>query len=545
MTTWPVYILPAHPRRALWNRFTRLWLRIPSGTLVVLGLLVITGLAHGLQMTVTPALVTTDDEGTYVAQAWAILYMGELAHYTYWYDHPPLGWIQLAGWAGLTGAFERYDSAIAVGREFMLVMKLASVALMYVVSRRLGMNRWFASLAVLLFALTPLGLYFQRLTFLDNITVTWVLAAFALALSPRRKISAFVMSAVCFGIAVLTKETILVIAPAIIYQLWQGTRAENGRMARVLWFIVLGAVGAFYIGMAVIKHELLPGPGHVDLLTAIQWQLFDRASSGSVFDPTSAASVIARSWINLDPWVLGLGIIAAVPALLAPWLRPVALAMIIQVAFMLRPGGYLPQPYLIAMLPFAALLIAGVLDFFWDSSKDGELVRQRRRMIPHTRWSYVDAFTKLPALAMVVALAVAVVPHWGPRVQSLTTDDRNVSVSQTMDWVEANVPTTHPDGRKVNFVVSDAMWVDLKERGYEPEWYFKMDLDPEVKAKYPNGWRDVDYAIFTNEMTEIAKSESKQDMTTTLDAREHGTLVAEFGSLSEKIWIYRVNRETG
>jgi len=39
----------------------------------------------------------TDAEGTLVADAWAIQH-GTLAHYTYIYDHPPLGWIQMAAW---------------------------------------------------------------------------------------------------------------------------------------------------------------------------------------------------------------------------------------------------------------------------------------------------------------------------------------------------------------------------------------------------------------------------------------------------------------
>lgn len=32
-----------------------------------------------------------DDEGTYTAQAWALGNLGELTHYTYWYDHPRSG----------------------------------------------------------------------------------------------------------------------------------------------------------------------------------------------------------------------------------------------------------------------------------------------------------------------------------------------------------------------------------------------------------------------------------------------------------------------
>ena len=207
---------PDTPRRG-----RRPW-RDPS-VLIVLGLMVLTGLVHGLHMTMSPSLVTTDDEGTYVSQAWAVLYRGELAHYTYWYDHPPAGWLQIAAWAGLTGAFDRYDLAVSVGREFMLVAKLAAVPLMFVLARRVGANRFFAALAVALFALNPLGLYYQRLAFLDNITVVWMLAAFVLAASPAKRLAAHTASALCFGVAVLTKETVLVVLPALIYQLWQGT----------------------------------------------------------------------------------------------------------------------------------------------------------------------------------------------------------------------------------------------------------------------------------------------------------------------------------
>jgi hypothetical protein len=37
-----------------------------------------------------------------VAQAYAVSRLGDLSHYTYWYDHPPLGWIQIAVWEKLT-----------------------------------------------------------------------------------------------------------------------------------------------------------------------------------------------------------------------------------------------------------------------------------------------------------------------------------------------------------------------------------------------------------------------------------------------------------
>ena len=38
----------------------------------------------------------SDDEGTYLAQAWAVQHGMGMAPYTYWFDHPPLGWMQIA-----------------------------------------------------------------------------------------------------------------------------------------------------------------------------------------------------------------------------------------------------------------------------------------------------------------------------------------------------------------------------------------------------------------------------------------------------------------
>src|SRR3954465_9737148 len=72
----------------------------PGGTrqtgkrlLLVAGLVVI-GVAHALNLAGWPRYF--DDEGTYYSQAWAVEHLGSLAPYTYWYDHPPAGWLQMA-----------------------------------------------------------------------------------------------------------------------------------------------------------------------------------------------------------------------------------------------------------------------------------------------------------------------------------------------------------------------------------------------------------------------------------------------------------------
>ena len=82
-----------------------------------------------------------DDPGTYLSQAWAVQYEQHLSPYSYFYDHAPAGWIQIALWSMLTRGFDRYDSAMAFGNECMLLAKVASIVLLYWLARRLRFAR--------------------------------------------------------------------------------------------------------------------------------------------------------------------------------------------------------------------------------------------------------------------------------------------------------------------------------------------------------------------------------------------------------------------
>src|SRR5688572_15484985 len=93
-----------------------------------------------------------DDEGTYLAQAWAVQH-GELAHYTYWYDHPPAGWMQLASMSWLPNWLLPDLPTFVQGRIAMLPVAAASMVLVFVIGRRLGLARPTAAAAMLLYAL--------------------------------------------------------------------------------------------------------------------------------------------------------------------------------------------------------------------------------------------------------------------------------------------------------------------------------------------------------------------------------------------------------
>src|SRR5215471_4587267 len=212
---WPLAAVDAcDPEIGRPSRLGRWLHRHGTGAALLIAVLVITGLASAWNLQGWPGRVN-DDEGTYVAEAWAMLAEHHLSHYTYWYDHPPLGWALIAGWAWLTDGFHRDPSAVMLGREVMWLANLVSCALLYLVARRLGMRRAFAAAAVLLFGLSPLAIYYHRMVFLDNLAAMWLLAALAIAASPRRSLAAALWSGVCFAIAALTKETVVLLLPAV------------------------------------------------------------------------------------------------------------------------------------------------------------------------------------------------------------------------------------------------------------------------------------------------------------------------------------------
>jgi hypothetical protein len=518
--------LPPPKQRRLRGWVRAHWLSL----LIVAGLLLAVGIVHAVGYDRFPGRIN-DDEGTYVAQAWAVQHWHSLAHYTYWYDHPPVGWITIAGYTWLTQAFERLPTAVSAGREFMIVVKLVSAALLYLLGRRLGFHRLAAAGAVLLFGLSPLAVPFQRMVFLDNPALMWTLAALALAASPKRSLAASAGSGACFAIAVLSKETSLVLFPALILLLWQYTSPRTRRYNFALFLTVLGGLAFLYPLYAILKNELVEGPGHVSLVWAIKWQLFDRVPSGSLLDPASRTHVVARSWIDQDPWLLGSALLLIPLGLLFRRLRAITLALAIQVVMLFR-NGFMPFAYVIAMLPFAALLVAGVADHLWK----GYVPRRSR----YPRWRdklrvWVSALIKragqLLVISAIAASLLVVAPAWSRDLHQQMTEDRSQPVKQAVAYAVANIPA-----RSV-LLTDDNLWPDLLRNGFNPNpvWFYKLDLDPAIRAKYKNGWRDIDYVVIGHVPPIILR-----DLPLVTAAIENSEVMAKFGSGETEVTIRRV-----
>jgi putative flippase GtrA/4-amino-4-deoxy-L-arabinose transferase-like glycosyltransferase len=504
--------------------------RVPSlATLAVGSTLLVVAAIHAWGMYVYPARF--DDEGTYVSQAWAVMADGDLSHYTYWYDHPPVGWLQLVPWLWVTGALDRAPTTVAAGRELMLVVQLVSSLLLYAWSRRLGVARGFALVAMLLFSLSPLALYWHRQVLLDNLAVMWVLAAFALAVSPRGRLAAHAGAGACFAVAVLTKETALLVLPALAYQLWQGADPAVRRYSFAVAGSLFASILAFYPLLALLRGELLPGEGHVSLWEGIAFQLFEREGSGSVFESGTNARQIVDGWLRLDPWLLGAGAALAPVAVLARRLRPAVAALAISIAVIARPG-YLPVPYLIVLLPFAAIVAVGVADSFWRLA--------RRRPRSNGFWARAANLSLRGAGAVALSTLVVVAgarvgPAWAADLERQLEAEPDTRLQAAEDWVRANVD------RDSALLVDNTIWLDLVLDGFERDrlvWYYKLDLDPGVGDEFPGGWRDFDYIVATETMRATVY------LVPTIDAAlRHSRVVASFGRGFSRIEIRRIQEE--
>ena len=135
----------------------------------------------------------------------------------------------------------------------MVIVAVITAALLWALARRIEMSRWAAAAAVAVFALSPLAISLSRTVYLDNLATAWVLGALVLLCSPRYRLSAMFGTATCFGIAVLTKETMLLLLPMFAWLVWTRTAPVTRRYALAVFVAVFGVVVSTYVLMAVLR----------------------------------------------------------------------------------------------------------------------------------------------------------------------------------------------------------------------------------------------------------------------------------------------------
>jgi hypothetical protein len=381
---------------------------------------------------------------------------------------------------------------------------------------------------VLLFGLCPLEVMYGRWTFLDNLVTPWLLAAFVLACSPRRSILAATGAALCFSMAALTKETVLLVLPALALALLQNLDRRNRTQVLAVATCAGLLLMLLYPLFALYKGEFFEGAGHNSLLGTARWQLVDRPDGGSVLDRHSATYALLRSWLDIDRITLWLGIAALPAGLFVRRLRPAALALILQWLVMVR-GGYVPFMHVINLLPWTALLVLGAI----------EVVGGRARLLGKSLLRIRRPARRLPRLAragaawtLAAALAAVTTILWLPTVNQMMHTRGLPPLRAATLWAAANIP------RDQELVVHDSIWTDLVQHyGFNPRpiIVYKLDTDPAVQRTT----KRIDYLILPNWYYETGGS-SKYP--TVMEARKHAVQVAEFGTGGDGVRIYRISR---
>ena len=518
------------------------WLAARWEVAWVVPLIAIAGIAHAWNMFDFPYY--ENDEGTYVSQAWAVFHNAELAPYTYYYDHPPLGWIQLGLLSTLIGGFNALGNTVATGRLFMFLYQVGSAALVYVIARGSGRTVFAASVAVLTFSLSAYGLYLHRRVLLDNIATFWLLLALTLLIGRRPTLTRIWLSALSLGAAILSKEIIVVVVPAMTILVARQVDRSHRLVAIVGWLALVGGVASTWILLAVLKGELFPmgtflgGSGeHVSLIGTLLAQAA-RDKDGGLLEAHSAFWRTAQTWVLQDPTLVVLGSTGAALSVLR--LRRHVPAGVIGLSVLclwlfLGRGGVTLGFYLVPLLPLLALSVAWLI----DATRAAITAATRVALGQSVRPIGVSVF-----LLSVVIVGTAsgyrdALLGYKSNPLQLWVSDQSEAPRDVIGWARAGLP------REAGIVTDMYAWLDLHA---PPDgmpvfdvahYYWKLGLDPEIRdGVFSGNWREVQYLIVTDQMVTDANS---GQLPLVKDALDHAVPVRRFDTGGWPVIVERVN----
>lgn len=411
---------------------------------ILLALLALTGGLRAVYLAATtPSLPA---EAANVAHAYA------MGHLTSFADAGAagvsrFGWLQLAAYTMVSGAFGRADTAVTAVRETMLVAAVASAILLWMLARRLRLTRWAATAAVVLMAVSPLALGIQRLVVVEHIAVVWALAGLVLITTRNAKPWHDVVAALCLLAAILTSPLALFVLPAAG---WLLVRRSPPRAALVAVLLNLGLGIAFGPAAAFLRPHLAAGGG-----------------------PRVA------DWLAFDPALALLSAAALVAALFVVSLRPFAVSGLLLVAALFVPG--LPATAAFAFLiPLTPLLTAGMAQ---------ALTRQRRR--PGHLWM-PPSRRRTGLMAAAVVLVAVIAASWLHGFTVLRpASDTPGPLEEAQNWLRDNASGSR-------LLVDDAAWSELAVAG----WPTGMLGAPAACA---NQCPPADWAVLTGDPTALLR----------------------------------------
>ena len=484
-----------------------------------------------------------NDEGTYVAQAWAVTGLGRLAPYTYTYDHAPLGWLTIAAWTIVVGGVRRFGTAVDTGRVLMVLVQVASTVLVFRIGLRLSGRVWVGLLAGALFALAPVGIYYHRRVLLDNLATLWLLLGLLLLL-PRPALDGAtwtrpatfwtIVSGLAFGAAVLTKEVAAATLPAFVLLAARPAPGLWRWRPLLSWLCAAVLVIALYPLLAASRGELLPAglfgsapPSGVSLIGALTEQLA-RGRDGGLLSPLSEIWRTIGRWAREEPLLVVGGTLAAI-WLMTRWRRhpaeaSIGLAALCFWAFLGRGGIVLPF-YLLPLLPLLALLVALTCSPLPDLIPNRGLARA------------APALTIAAGLLLLVPGLTSPTLGFAGNPLSLWTNRQTDAQREAVAWLHANAPPTS------RIVVDDALWLDLRQDGRgggfpDVHPYWKVERDPAVRDGVFGGrWQAIEYLVVSPQLRSDAETAGFALLPPAIDRSE---VVARFDTGGWPLEIRRV-----
>lgn len=460
---------------------------LPAEVWYVLILLLIAGVAHGLNMFHYPYF--ENDEATYVSQAWSFVHSGKLAPYTYYYDHAPVGWMFLGLWFIVTGGLTTFgQNPLVSGRVFIFILHMISVLLLYVITRRVTRQKLAAVFAVIVFSLSPLELYYGRRILLDNIMIFWVLLSLFFATYTPQRLRYVILSAFTFAIATLSKENALFMGPAILYIIWIYSKSRMRIWSIVQWIVVSGTIISLYPLYAFLKGELFPprtflggNNAHVSLIQSVFMQAA-RGNNALPWQSTSEFYTNLQVWIQRDPWIIiGGGVCLLASMILNERYREIkaiALTAIAEILFLAR-GKLVFDFYIIAVLPLLAMMIGIMIS--------RPVVWAKDHISPR---GYAITISFLLCLIFVTSGTLAF------------SKDETTNQQNAINWVE------HHISKNGHIAIDNYAYPQLHDvDGYKnADFSLKIQYDPSIQeGKYDKNPSNISYLLVTHaEITQMS-----------------------------------------
>jgi hypothetical protein len=453
-------------------------------------MIIVVSFLHGWNMFHYPYYES--DEGTYISQAWSLLTTGELAPYTYWYDHPPAGWIFMASWVQLTGGdFFRFGTSVDTLRVLMLLVHLTSSGLIFYIVKRVTRNNFAAFFAGIVFSISPLMIYFQRRVLLDNIMMMWILFSAAMLFVKHIKLRHYMLSGLFFALALLTKVTAITFGPPLfLYVLFYKNNIPLV-FRSIFWLASSILASSIYILYALLRNEFFPGEGHVSFIQTFIFQMSRSGVDVPFWNSASDFAVAVGDWMNKDETAIlvgaGIMVIAILASLFRRRLRFFVAAFLFYFIFLIR-GGIVINFYILPLLPFFAM---ATVVLFYDLAS---LVAKREGM-----------------RTMIIAIPFFVMIWYygfhGPIKHFVRDETRQQK--EAIVWIKENLPEDSAIAIDAYALVDIRDPRSVNKKTFpNADWFYKINRDPMIRDdKYNADWRNFDYIALTHEMLRQVKTD--------------------------------------